>query len=255
MGKMLMELDSTTTAVALGIAMLVGWSLGWWRGKVLRGRQRESSGHTFHDAMLALLGLLLGFTFSISLAKHDQRRQMVITDSNSIGDFLTCVNLLKEPWRGQLSQEIRAYIEIRLALAKKEWQEADLERKLADIESMHGRMQEILRLAIDGGTPVTVPLVNTFNEVTSSHAARLAAARDRLPLNIVLVLCLAATLAMVLNGVRQGEGGERSLGATLGFIFLVCLIIQVTMDLNQPQRGFIRVSQEPLERLLKGMGQ
>jgi hypothetical protein len=34
---------------------------------------------------------------------------------------------------------------------------------------------------------------------------------------------------------------------------MVTLVIYVTLDLNQPQRGTITVSQEPLEQLLKSM--
>ena len=47
--------------------------------------------------------MLLAFSFSMSLVKHEQRRQMVVTDSNAIGDFYTCVSLLKEPQREKLS--------------------------------------------------------------------------------------------------------------------------------------------------------
>ncbi len=36
---------------------------------------------------------------------------------------------------------------------------------------MQGRMQELVGEAVDGNPPVAVPLVNTLNEVTSSHAA------------------------------------------------------------------------------------
>jgi hypothetical protein len=53
----------------------------------------------FTDASMALLGLLLAFTFSLSLARHDQRRLAAIADGNSIGDFYTCATLLKEPGR------------------------------------------------------------------------------------------------------------------------------------------------------------
>ena len=44
---------------------------------------------------------------------------------------------------------------------------------------MHNRMQALVGEAVDGQTPVVVPLVNTLNGVTSSHAARLAALLDR----------------------------------------------------------------------------
>jgi len=33
----------------------------------------------------------------MALQKYDQRRLMLIADSNSIGDFYTCASLLPEP--------------------------------------------------------------------------------------------------------------------------------------------------------------
>jgi hypothetical protein len=39
----------------------------------------------------------------------------------------------------------------------------------------------------------------------------------------------------------------------MGFAVLVCMVVWVTLDLNQPDRGWIAVSQEPLQRLLKGI--
>jgi hypothetical protein len=109
------------------------------------------------------------------------------------------------------------------------------------------------RAAVDAGTPVVVPLVNTLNEVTGSHAARLAAARDRLPPSIELLFFVAAVLTMVLMGLQQGKSGEWHLGAMVGFVALVSMVVGVTLDLDQPQRGWIRVSQEPMQRLLSGM--
>jgi hypothetical protein len=131
--------------------------------------------------------------------------------------------------------------------------EATLQQKLQEIREMHGQMQSLVKQAVDGETPVAVPLVNTLNALTSSHTARLAAVRDRLAPSIVLLLFLAALLSVVLVGRQQGSSGEWRPGATLCFIALVCMAVWVTLDLNQPQRGWIVVSQEPLEQLLKGI--
>jgi hypothetical protein len=111
-----------------------------------------------------------------------------------------------------------------------------------------------VKQAVDAGTPVTVPLVNTLNEVTSSYIARLAAGRDRLQGSIVALLFLTAVLSMVLMGRHQGTSGDLNLGSTLGFVVLVCITVWVILDLNQPHRGLIQVSQEPMQRVLAGMG-
>src|SRR5262245_32240005 len=153
MGVILTEVASWLTAAMLAAAMLVGWHAGRWWGRRLAQENREGVAGTFKDASLALLGLLLAFTFSMSLGKQDQRRQMVVTDSNAIGDFYTCVSLLKEPVRGKLQAVVRRYAEQRLALASPLTNEAALEEKLDEIQAMHGQIQWLVDPRIGGPTP------------------------------------------------------------------------------------------------------
>jgi hypothetical protein len=253
MNAFLTAVDAWVTAALLAAAMLAGWAVGRWRGRAANIERREVPASKFNDAILALLGLLLAFTFSISLARHEQRRQMAVTDSNAIGDFYTTAGLLKEPERGKLQSVLRLYLEHRLSVARSTRDDAALQQKLDEIREMHGQMEGLVKQAIDRGTPVVVPLVNTLNALTSAHAARLAALRDRLPPSVVLLLVLAALITMVLMGWQQGASHESHPAAAVGFTALVCLVVWVTLDLNQPQRGWITVSQEPLEQLLKGM--
>jgi hypothetical protein len=231
--------------------MLCGWALGWRRGRSLRGQDGFSGEGKFGDAILALLGLLLAFTFSMSLVKHEGRRQMSVADSNAIGDFYTCASLLEDPQRGKLQALVRKYVEHRIALAEPETDEAAMQKALEEIALMHSEMQSLVKEAVDQGTPISTPLVNTFNGLTSNHAARLAALRDRLPASILLLLGLSAVLSVAVVGRQQSIAKELEVVATLGFMVLVSLVILLILDLNQPQRGWIRISQEPLELLLK----
>jgi len=253
MSAILTDVGAWMVAVVLAVLMLAGWAVGWWRGRPGGGEKREEPPSKFNDAVLALLGLLLGFTFSMSLARHEHRRQMVVTDSNAIGDFHASVSLLKEPVRGKLQTVVRQYVEHRLLLTQATGDEAMLQRLLDEIRAMHRQMEALVKEAVDDGTPVVVPLVNTLNGLTSAHASRLSGVRDRIPPSVVLLLILAAIIAMVLMGWQQGMSKEWHPAAAIGFTMLVCMVLWITLDLNQPQRGWITVSQEPLQELLKGM--
>lgn len=244
------DLPSWLVALVLAGAMAAAWRIGVHYGTRLPDHTQLKLEKTFGDASIALLGLILAFTFSISLAKHDRRREMVVSDSNAIGDFYTCVSLGKEPLRGTLQKVVRDYVQLRLAIARGS---VPLETGLADVETSHAQMQDLVREVLDQGTPTAVPLVNTLNEVTSSHASRLSAAHDRLPPSILLLLFVTATATMTMTGTQNGASGQRRVGATLAFIGLVAMLVWVTLDLNQPHRGMIVVSQEPMERLLAGM--
>jgi len=87
----------------------------------------------------------------------------------------------------------------------------------------------------------------------SAHAARLAAVKDRLPPEILLLLCVSAIVSTILVGREQGIAGRAEVAGTLAFILLVTLTVSVTLDLNQPTRGFVTVSQEPMRELIATM--
>jgi uncharacterized membrane protein YfcA len=103
------------------------------------------------------------------------------------------------------------------------------------------------------GTPIAVSLTNNLNNLTSADASRLAAYRERLPWSIVLLLFLGAIIPAFLMGLQQARSPRPHLAGTVCFIFLVTLVIYVTLDLNQPRKGTILVSQQPFERLLPSM--
>ena len=258
MGVLSVDLDAAEVAAAVAVAMVVGWLAGRWRGRRLRvvlegeGKLAVSK---FVDASLAVLGLLLAFTFSMALSKHDQRRAMVVTDSNAIGDFYTCASLLKEPVRTRLRTVIHDYTALRVDLAKRAEDSGAFEDALGKFQRMQDQMVELVSQALSDGTPIAVSLTNTLNGVTSSQAARLAAVRDRLPASIVLLLLLSAVIAAMLVGREQGASDEADIAGTVCFIILISFVIYVILDLNQPGRGIIRPNQEPIERLLSTMSQ
>lgn len=252
------DIDAWLVASTVAFAMVVGWLTGRWQGQRVRV-ELKSRGQTavskFEDASLAVFGLLLAFTFSTALGKHDQRRMMVVADSNAIGDFYTCASLLKEPVRTKLRSVIRDYVALRVDLSQHRYDEATFERALRQFQQMHNQMVELVSQALENGSPIAVSLANSLNAVTSSHAARLAAIRDRMPASIVLLLLLSAVISAMPVGRDQGATDQYDLAGTVCFVIIVSFAIFVTLDMNQADRGLITVSQEPIQRLLSTMSE
>lgn len=248
--------DIRIVAIILGAVMFAAWGTGRRLGHKLgdRGATRSSK---FADASMALLGLLIAFTFGMSIAKgmtvNDRRRLAAVADSNAIGDFYTCAAMLKEPTRTRLQAVIRRYAQLRLETARGVLGAADLKRALAQSDQMHSEMTQLVAQALRNGTPISVSLTNTLNAVSSNQASRLSAFRDRLPASIVVLLFAAAISSVMLMGREQGKDDSYDTAATIFYILLVAVAIYVILDLNQPERGLIRVSQEPIERLLNSM--
>jgi hypothetical protein len=245
-------LDLNVVALTLGAAMLVTWEIGVRMGERLRAKGHVQPSK-FADASMALLGLLIAFSFGMSIDRHDRRRVAAVADSNAIGDFYTCVTLLNEPIRGKLQAITRQYAQLRFEVARGSTTEADLNRALTESDQMHREMTELVTQALSNGTPIAVSLTNTLNAMISNQASRLASFRDRLPVSIVLLLFTGAVISVLLIGHEQGRADARDIVGTLCFILLVCVAVWVTLDLNRPERGLIRVSQEPIMRLLNAL--
>jgi hypothetical protein len=254
MGGFFSRLDPGLTALLLAAVMLATWTVGFRLGRKRLAEGSAAPEGKFEDAVVAILGLLLAFTFSMALAKYDHRREMLVTDSNAVGDFFTCASLQPEPVRGKLQAVIREYTELRLDLARKATEAGQFESALARSQELQNRMTALVGEALHAGTPIAAPLTNTLNGLTSAHAARLAAVKDRLPESVVALLFVSGAIATGLVGRAQGTSKRPPLGGTLSFLLLVSLVVYVILDLNNPVKGFIVVSQEPMERLLAGMG-
>jgi len=247
------QIDAWLIALAFTVAMLGSWVLGWRRGRRIPLEPGEDPGTKFIDAGMALLGLLLAFTFSMALGRHDQRRLAVVAESNAIGDFYTCATLLKEPHRTNLQNLIRDYARHQLETPLETLPGPDEKWATQRNLEFYARMTDIVDKAITEGTPVVVPLTNTLNNLTSSNASRLAAFQERLPWSIVVLLFLSSIVPSYLIGHKQGESQKVHLSGSFSFIILVTLVIFVTFDLNQPRKGLIKVNQESMERVVRSM--
>ena len=67
-------------------------------------------------AMLGLMGLLLGFTLSMAIGRWDDRRAIIIDESNAIGTLWLRAGFIKEPVRSQLRSALQEYNESRIVL-------------------------------------------------------------------------------------------------------------------------------------------
>jgi len=250
---MIHQFDAWVVACLFFAAMLVCWGLGWRSGRRRPPDSGDDPSLKFTDASLAILGLLLAFTFAMALGRHDHRRLMVVGESNAIGDFYTCASILKDPRRSELQSLIRSYTTNQVRALAQFLPDSEQSELISQGLEMQNRMTSMVADAVAEGTPIAVSLTNTLNEVTSATASRLAAYEEVLPWSIQLLLLLAACVPSFLTGRMQGASGSLHLSGTLTFVVLVTLVIYVTLDLNQGRRGLIRVNIAPFERLVQSM--
>jgi Mg2+/citrate symporter len=246
-------LDAWIVALGFVASMSAAWWLGWRRGRRLTTVQGEDPSIKFVDGSMALLGLLLAFTFAMALGRHDQRRLAVVAESNAIGDFYTCASLLKEPRRARLQEVIHEYGRLRLDMDRSSMTPEEKAAAVQRCYQLHTKMTEQVADAVQEGTPIAVSLANTLTNLTSAQASTRAAYQETLPWGIVVLLLLSAVAPAFLVGQQQGEATRVHFAGTVCFIFLVGLVMFAILDLNQPTRGFITVNLDSLEQVVHSM--
>jgi len=93
-------LPLTVIALAILAALVVAATIGY-RGHVWllqRAGESESESHDYLlSAVLGLLALLLGFTFSLALNRHEDRRNLVVQEANAIATAWLRTQILEPP--------------------------------------------------------------------------------------------------------------------------------------------------------------
>ena len=239
------------TAAVVLLAIEGGFRLGDYRRRRSDGEDKPPIGEAV-AATLALLAFILAFTFGLAGSWFDVRRRLVIDEANAIGTTYLRAGMLSEPHRSDVRGLLREYVDARL--------EATIPGKLGQVvarsEAIHARLwAHATAVAKDHPSSIVVGLfIWSLNEVIDLHAKRLGLGpRTRLPGSIWLTLYFVAGLGMSLIGYHAGLAGSCRSPAILALVLAFSAVLTLIADIDRPQEGLLRVSQQPLLDLQKGM--
>jgi hypothetical protein len=257
------ELFYQQSAVLIAImllgAMLLGAELGYRRGR--KGHQTHNEltrtqVTSIQAATLGLLALLLGFTFSMALSRFEYRKQMVVQESNAIGTAALRSQLLPTSRDEDVSKLFRRYVEIRLESVLHTVQgSSDRARLDLEIRQIQRQLWQIASEAAEA-EPRSIPLgmfTHAMNEVIDIKSKRDIAVANHVPESVIVFLFAFAVLASVVLGYGNGLAGGRIMGLTGAYCVIVGLVIMLIIDLDHPQQGLARTSQQSMIQLLEIM--
>lgn len=247
-GTISMEIPSLplwASPVAVLAALLVAREIG----KYVRDRRPEqSSGSDSYTitSVLGLLGLLIGFSFSIALTRYEQRRDLVVQEANAIGTAWLRMQLLPPGESERMRAMFRRYVDIRVAFGdarSPEAETAQYRRAQASQALLWNALMTSVAPMRD--SPAVLLLVDATNEAFDLAAERFAVRQAHIPSRILRLLAIFALLAAGIVGYQRGA--ERKITTVL--FILLTLAISLVIDLDRPTAGMIKVPQEPMLQL------
>ena len=232
-----------------------GLWLAAWIGCIFRRRGldkelREDFGFIL-AATLTLLGLIIGFSFSMAVSRYDQRKNYEEAEANAIGTEYLRADFLPTADAEAVRTLLRKYIDDRIAFYR-----AD-ERELHEINIRTSGLQNELWLAVRGPvtaqpTPVAALVAQGMNDVLNSQGYTQAAFWNQIPL---AAWGLMAAVAIVCNllvgyGSHNVKGGGRLLPILPLVVAVGFLLIA---DIDAPRQGVIRVQPQNLISLAESL--
>ena len=235
----------------LALSGELGYRLGRRPRKVPTVRE-ETQFTSIEVALLALLSLLLGFTFAMALSRFELRKEMVVRESNAIGTAALRSQFLPASHHDEVSQLFRRYVAIRLDAVLRTRQFSPARRELdAETKRLQTRLWKIAATAA-AGDPRSVPLglfTHAVNELIDIKATRDVAVANHVPESVLLMLFGFAVLAAGILGYGNALAGARIRIPAAIYSVVVVLVILLIIDLDRPQEGLARVSQESMIQL------
>jgi hypothetical protein len=200
----------------------------------------------------ALVAFLVAFAFSGAASRFVDRVDIVVKEANALGTAYLRADTIAEPQRDELKAALKEYTADRVALLSREARDR-IEPLLAKVNGLHERMWRSAIEATQNNAPLMAVVLPPINEVIDLHSVHLAMARRHLPIPIMTLLLGTAAIGLGIVGFGNGRVGRRfsMLDSVYGGVLAVAL--WMTIDLDYPGLGLIRVSNLPVVETLAAM--
>jgi hypothetical protein len=230
----------------LWIAAILGTVLrsGRWR---LPEDEREDFGLVV-TASLTLLGLIIGFTFSMAMTRYDQRKNYEEAEANAIGTEYVRADLLPPADAQKVRSLLKVYTEQRLLFYK-----ATDRNELNQINARTAQIQnelwgDLRRTAEEKPTPITALVVAGMNDVLNSQGYTQAAWWNRIPAAAWFLMVTIAVSCNLLIGYWS-HSAKPKIFRFLVFSVIVSIAFLLIADIESPRGGLIRVVPRNLQAL------
>jgi len=235
--------------VVLVMTFLVMWlvaAIGAWlsRRRAIGLEAREVS-MIVETAILTLLALIIGFTFSMALTRYDQRKNLEEEEANAIGTAWVRADLLPAGDAAKLRGALKDYLEQRiLYYVARDPDEA------SKTDARTSALQAAMWAAVSAPanaqpSAVNALTVSSINDVLNSQGYTTAAWLNRIPFAawaLLVALALFCSLFVGVEAERAKAGRVVPLILPVSVAIACCLIA----DLESPRYGLIHVQPQNL---------
>lgn len=234
---------------ALGLfpAFMLAAEVGRRRGLAYLARDPEGlpKGTGAAEASVyAVIGLILAFSFSGADARFENRRHLIMSETNAIGTAYMQLDLLPEPARSEVRKDFLLYLDSRIATYRGTYDRAAIDAQLQRSAEIKDRIwKKSVASTLDRGSHpnASALLLPTLREMFDIATTRWLALTDHPPIAIFLLLTGMNMVGALLSGFATSVNKRRP----WFYIWILAAVLSVTqyviVDLEFPRAGLIRL--------------
>jgi hypothetical protein len=204
------------------------------------------------SAILTLLGLIIGFSFSMAITRYDQRKTLEEAEANAIGTEYGRADFLPTPYAAKVRALLKNYLDQRVLFYK-----TRDDRQLAQIDAATSQLETDLWSTIQGPataqpTPLITIAVTGMNDVLNSRGSTEAAWVNRIPNAAWGLMMTIAIFCNLLIGYGARQGGART-ALLLVLPLVISISFMLIADIDSPRGGVVRVRAQNLTSLSRSL--
>ena len=229
-----------------------------WFGNAVLSRYRTKDTETSEDlgviqtATLTLLALIIGFTFSMAIDRHDNRETLEEGESNAISTEYLRADLLPSKASAKTKDLLNQYLDQRILFYSRQSKEKIEEIHQKTDELQNALWNEILPVARTQKNATSALVVSGMNDVLNSQGYVQAAWWNRIPYPAWALMAAIAVCANILVGFGA-RNFKRNVGLFMIFPFVVAVSFFLIADIDSPRGGVIRIEARNLLTLKQNL--
>jgi len=235
------------TALLIALAIEIGFRLG--RAVSRRSEaEKEAPVSAITGTVLALLAFMLAFTFGIVANRYDSRKALVREQAITISTAYARTDFLPEPDGGDAKTLFHTYMDVLLD-AGDPANADDLPARIAHLNGINDQLwaMGVANTRLDPGSEMLALYMDALNSMGDVQALRVAVAvQAKIPDGIWTALIALIVLAMVAVGYQTAIAKSRRSWVLLLLAFSFSTVITLIAVLDNPESGYLGVSQQPL---------
>jgi hypothetical protein len=221
----------------------VGWRYGR-RERVAAEHAKRAGAGLMDNAVFALLGLMIGFTFNGATSRFDHRRELIGNEVNAIGTAWQRIDALPAHLQDSVRVPFRRYVDALVASYSSDEVPRDVVREPPAVAQAQAETwsQAVKACVTKEGDAARMLLLPGLNDMFGAVEEERLARAIHPPVLIYIILGITAMAAALLAGFAIAQSENRDWVHRVGVAVVISLAIYVIVEMEYPRLGFIHIS-------------